>query len=221
MNPPTEEPLWQGPLSAGDVLYQPRGWWFGSSRCDEPTIHLAIYFTNPTGLTLVRRLIDVLMEKETVRLDVPRFADEATRKAYMNELRSVIIEVVSSQKVLDGLLSAMNTEREVRPAFGLPWSATDRVIPHSNGHIELIGTRPLDSSWVNGDESVETTSDGVFMRFDKAAGPLISHLYEKGKTSVDEFLNRFRDMFEAEELMSFLRYLAEGGVISVKSEHPR
>ena len=52
--PPSCDPLFDGLLNQGDVLYMPRGWWHIAIPCDEPTLHLTIGMRYPTGLDILR-----------------------------------------------------------------------------------------------------------------------------------------------------------------------
>ena len=53
---PTHEPLWEGTLEDGDLLYIPRGWWHVAEALAEPTVHLTVGVHNRTGLDFLHRL---------------------------------------------------------------------------------------------------------------------------------------------------------------------
>src|SRR5580698_10696248 len=69
--PPTGDPVFDGLLTQGDVLYMPRGWWHIAIPCDEPTMHLTVGLTSPTGADLMVWLAQRLKRDEFMRRDLP------------------------------------------------------------------------------------------------------------------------------------------------------
>ena len=74
-----EEPLWSGRLTAGDVLFIPRGWWHdarGDPAKRQASIHLTCHVRPRTGTDLLAWLNKRLMEHELYRQELPLLAGE-------------------------------------------------------------------------------------------------------------------------------------------------
>ncbi|HEX8189230.1 MAG TPA: cupin domain-containing protein, partial [Pyrinomonadaceae bacterium] len=84
---PEHEPLWEGTLEDGDLLYIPRGWWHVAVPLAEPTLHLTVGVHNRTGLDLLRWLTEALRASEAFRRDLPRLAPARERAAHAARLR--------------------------------------------------------------------------------------------------------------------------------------
>jgi ribosomal protein L16 Arg81 hydroxylase len=141
---PTGEPLWAATLTAGDLLYIPRGWWHVALPLDEPTLHLTVGIHNRTGLDLLRWLVDETRACESVRRDLPRFADKTQQAAHVARLRAALVAACD-----DGLLAryfaAQDAAAEPRPQLALPWSATRAAAPLAAAtRVRLTAPRPLD-----------------------------------------------------------------------------
>lgn len=69
------ELVWTGRLSAGDVLYIPRGWWHHAVSANGGSIHLTCGFTSRTGIDFIRYVTDLACQSATFRRDLDRTAD--------------------------------------------------------------------------------------------------------------------------------------------------
>ena len=88
---PTEPPLWDHILEAGDLLYIPRGFWHVAYPLNEPTLHLTVGVHNRAGLDLLRWLVNRMRSRETFRMDLPRFATRETIQAHLMQMRGELL----------------------------------------------------------------------------------------------------------------------------------
>src|SRR4051794_36815906 len=69
-----EQPLWEGMLEDGDLLYIPRGWWHVAVPLEEPTLHLTVGLHRKNGTDFLSWFQERLLGFAAVRQDVPVFA---------------------------------------------------------------------------------------------------------------------------------------------------
>src|SRR3989440_9061416 len=139
---PTHEPLWEGTLKDGDLLYIPRGWWHVALPLAEPTLHLTVGVHNRTGLDLLRWLTERMRASETFRQDLPRFASEASRTAHVARMREDLLAEFTDE-LLERFYEETDAHADARAQPALPWGATPQIIPQSKqALVRLVAPRP-------------------------------------------------------------------------------
>src|SRR5215218_4984598 len=98
---PEHEPLWEGTLEDGDLLYLPRGWWHVAEPLAEPTLHLTVGVHNRTGL------------------DLPRLAPAHERAAHAARLREELL-AAWDENVLERFYEDLDARAEPRARVALP-----------------------------------------------------------------------------------------------------
>ncbi|MFP3943460.1 MAG: cupin domain-containing protein [Alphaproteobacteria bacterium] len=88
---PPGQPICEAVLTAGDLLYLPRGYWHDATGQGEPTLHLTIGVPTPTGIDLMTWLVDSLRDDVRFRRDLPVLDPPARRRAAA-ELRDALTE---------------------------------------------------------------------------------------------------------------------------------
>ncbi|WP_436776058.1 JmjC domain-containing protein [Yinghuangia sp. YIM S09857] len=76
---PSEEVLWEGALSAGDVMHIPRGYWHKATRADcgdGHSFHMTIGFTRRTGAAWMESLAEWCRDDELFRRNLERDVSE-------------------------------------------------------------------------------------------------------------------------------------------------
>src|SRR3989440_1878654 len=182
---PTSEPLWEGTLEDGDLLYIPRGWWHVALPLAEPTLHLTVGIHNRTGLDLLRWLTDRTSASEIFRQDLPRFRSDQERVAHTNRLRE---ELLSSwtDDLLERYFDEMDQKAEARASVSLPWAAMADVLPSTpETLVRLVAPRPLDFKIA--DQVVEFSCLKKRWRFAADALPILRLLDEQRVCAVHEF----------------------------------
>jgi hypothetical protein len=211
--PPEGDPIWNGHLDDGDALYIPRGWWHVVNGCDEPSIHLTVGMSNPTGLKVLQWMTDRLRGDEFLRMDVPRFANAQIQSEYLLTLRKSVLQFLEDPNLLSKFINQLNAMAEPRPAFGLPWSATVDVLPeYEDWVVTVLAPRGLE---VERDEgtNVKVTFLGKELTFNEITAPLFECLREDVSMTLSDFYRKFEGEFQREQLVDFLSDLVKHGVI--------
>jgi ribosomal protein L16 Arg81 hydroxylase len=218
--PPTCDPVWEGLLNDGEVLYLPRGWWHVAIPCNEPTLHLTVGVYEPTGFDILRWVSDGLPNDERIRMDVPVLRDADTQAAYVTALRDSIREAFEQPDLLRRFTQHWNDTAVARPCFSLPWSATPEVLPASDDSIiNLLAPRELELR-TREDGAIDIAFNGNLFTFAGAAKPLLEFLAVDLPASMGHFYQRFADQYERETLREFLIAMVKHGVIAVRESAP-
>jgi hypothetical protein len=211
---PTQEPLWEQTLDAGDLLYIPRGWWHVARPLDEPTLHLTVGVHNRTGIDFMRHLSDRLRASEIFRADLPRFASSSDRAFHLERLREELL-TIWDQDALARYFAELDEAAEPRPRLGLPWSATQAALPASpQAFVRLLAPRPLDLKLVG--DVVEITCHKKRWRFSSGALLVLRPLVERRVCSVAELCEAAAGKLQEETVRAFLRELIAHGLIVVQ-----
>ena len=76
---PAGEPVWEGLMADGDLLYIPRGWWHVAFPLNEPSLHLTVSLTPPTGMDYLGWAVSKLRRHAQARASLPPAAGETAR----------------------------------------------------------------------------------------------------------------------------------------------
>jgi hypothetical protein len=120
--PPDDAPetvLDEVTLTAGDLLYLPRGFWHAPVACPgTPSLHLTGSVPAVTGADLAAWLLDQCRPAAAMCADVPRFADPATQRAYLTLLRDQLCTGLTEPAQLDRFLAERDAAHAPRPRAG-------------------------------------------------------------------------------------------------------
>jgi ribosomal protein L16 Arg81 hydroxylase len=211
---PTGDPIWQGFLEAGDLLYIPRGWWHVAVPCDEPTLHLTVGLTTVTALDLLNWVRARLGAEEFMRTDVPRFDDKRAQIRFLSFFRDAITAAICDKDLLPTFYRQLQQNTEPRAALGLPWTGTPDVIPpNGDTTIELANAYPLDIRHSLDSGTIEVTFRNNVFTFHDAVTPLFEFLEASHTVSTASFHDRFDDEFGHQELRTFIADLVKGGIL--------
>ncbi|WP_371639745.1 cupin domain-containing protein [Streptomyces virginiae] len=118
---PTGEPIADIVLTAGDLLYLPRGWWHAvSADQGSASLHLTFGLATQTGAEFLGWLCDDLRASTNVRGDVPRFGTRAERTDYLDAVRKEVLAALDDSTVLDRWERSLDTTHPGRPRLSLP-----------------------------------------------------------------------------------------------------
>lgn len=171
---PTGEPIADIVLTAGDLLYLPRGWWHAVSA-DQGTasLHLTFGLATQTGAEFLGWLCDDLRASATVRADAPRFSTPEERTDYLAAVRNEVLAALEDPAVLDRWERSLDTTHPGRPRLSLPHLT---IVPPEPG-ITVQVTVPR--ARVDQDaEAVTFAGAGREWAFALPAAPLLRRLVE-------------------------------------------
>jgi hypothetical protein len=117
--PPASELEQVYTLADGDVLYLPRGWIHAPSPLDEPSLHLTVSITRPTGADFLEWLAAELESDDRVRAALPPVTDEAALARWHEEMCGLVSDAIRSGAV-QRFLVHRDADRTARPHFSFP-----------------------------------------------------------------------------------------------------
>lgn len=224
--PPVIQPIWDEMLTQGDALYLPRGFWHFAKPIGEPTLHLTIGIVRPTGLDVLNWLVQQLAGNELIRADTPLPQHPETHAEYVSHLRAAIAKTVGQPELLGKFMRHRSIAETGfatpwRVKFGLPWSATEAVVPPTDDALIQIttpnGLRPYDSREVQ--DTIDLYHEGkAILQCRRRVIPLCEYLTCHAPVTVDTFLHHFRAEYGESLLRDFLHQLALNHFIVMKTD---
>jgi len=210
---PTEEPIWDGILEDGDMIYIPRGWWHIAYPLDEPSLHLTFGFETLTGVTFLNWLVGKLRGHPEVRMEVPRLGDEATRKQYVAGLRRLLTDAWNDE-ILTSFLRDWDSRRYIRPRTGLPFAPARQNAPLTmETRIRLAGKYCLSFERDVGGEIAHFDASGRQWVCSVELIPALETLSGKHSLSVQELCAKLPSEGARVKLRVLLTALAMTGAI--------
>jgi ribosomal protein L16 Arg81 hydroxylase len=113
------EPVWDHTLEPGGLLSIPRGWWHVAHPPDEPSLHLTVSLSSPTGIDLLRWLAEQMKSSETARMDLPVLAGRSERTNWTESLRADLLALLDGNPI-DRYLAELDSKTVARPRISLP-----------------------------------------------------------------------------------------------------
>ncbi|MFL6337329.1 MAG: cupin domain-containing protein [Pyrinomonadaceae bacterium] len=213
---PEHEPLWEGTLEDGDLLYLPRGWWHVAVPLAEPTLHLTVGVHNRTGLDLLRWFSERVRASETFRRDLPRLASATERAAHNARLREELL-AAWDDSVLDSFYEDLDARAEPRARLDLPWVAMpDAALHESSTVVRLLAPRPFKVEAAGG--CIEFDAMGQHWRFAADALPVLRALNDRRACTVAELCEAARGRVAPETVRAFLVELVYRGFVALDVE---
>jgi len=218
IKPPEKDPVWDGFLERGDVLYMPRGWWHIAFPVDEPTMHITIGMRYPTGLDLLRFVSGELEQDVRMRIDLQAAGDTGSRAGVMKGIVDAVTAAIGEPELFERFMKVQRGMASPRPTLGLPWSATAEVLPDSEDALIRIATlRGYEIERF--EDAIQVAFNGKALTFAAAAEPLFAYILARREFSIGEFCAHFSAEYEQETLRGFVADLARHGLISIGDGH--
>ena len=206
---PTEPPLWDHILEAGDLLYIPRGFWHVAYPLNEPTLHLTVGVHNRAGLDLLRWLVNRMRSRETFRMDLPRFATRETIQAHLMQMRGELLAEWDDD-ILNRYFTDLDASAVSRPRLSLPVADS---LPSGNMLVRLLAPRPLDLKVESG--VVRFSSQRKEWRLAVEALPILRHLDKHRVCSVSELCEVAKSELDERRVRTFLKELLMNGLVAI------
>jgi hypothetical protein len=205
---------WEGLLEDGDLLYIPRGWWHVATPLNEPTLHLTVGISNPTGADFLTWFANRLREAEVVRQDIPHLKGSDATLGYAERLMQAM-QAAWRPELVDEYMADLDCRSTPRPSFTLPWSATQDILPSGVWRVQWAGCRsaPIETSA----DDLAVALRGRRWRFAPQAGPLLELLLCGRECTADD-LFRAAGELAPDVILEFVRELAENGLVVVRAE---
>ncbi len=209
---PTEPPLWDHILEAGDLLYIPRGFWHVAYPLNEPTLHLTIGVHKRAGLDLLRWLVNRMRSSELFRMDLPRFATGENIKAHLMQMRAELLEEWDND-ILNRYFADLDASAVSRPRLSLACAPVAGSLPSGNMLVRLLAPRPLNLNVESG--VVRFSSQRKDWRLAVEALPILSHLDKHRVCSVYELCEVAKNEVDERRVRMFLKELLMNGLVAI------
>lgn len=168
---PSEDVVWRGTLTAGDVMHIPRGFWHQATRAERGegfSLHATVGFVKRTGVTWLDWLADQGRADELFRTDLDRWATPEVWAAQQAELVAAVAKLAADRTPAESL-HARETQR--RPARQIP--AAD-LFTRPREAVCVTQFKPhIDRHGSTADGTIDVLAVGKKLTFKaRAAGPL-------------------------------------------------
>jgi hypothetical protein len=205
--------LWEHVLQTGDLLYIPRGWWHLAIPLNEPTLHLTIGVSNPTGADFLSWFIDQLRESEVVREDIPHLLGYGAIQAYAERVR----EAISSRwrpELIEEYMLHLDAHSTSRPHFALPFSATEDALPTGTWRVQWSGNRPIQIE-SKGDE-IAIAVFGRRWKFVGSARPVLELLVSGRECTQEDIESAGSGCLTSTVIREFVKELVANGLVTIR-----
>ncbi|MFI6152432.1 cupin domain-containing protein [Kitasatospora sp. NPDC051170] len=171
--PPPEAPVADLVLTAGDLLYLPRGWWHAVAASEgQHSLHVTCGLQSTTGADLITWLSETLRAHEAVRADLPRFGTSEEQRGFLASFGKLIAAELESDDLIARFSSARDATERARLVPSLPYISA--APPDADLLVRLVTARPV---LVAGpDSTVRLTAGGEEWTFAAKAEPMLATL---------------------------------------------
>ncbi|MBL8652459.1 MAG: hypothetical protein JNL35_18890 [Sphingopyxis sp.] len=214
--PPADDdiPVYDEILEEGALLYIPRGWWHVATPVAEPSLHLTIALSPPTGQDYLRWLVGKAVAMPAFRADWPVAAGEAASADHWRELGEAM-QALHAAHPAAAFLAEQRAGPAARPVFTLPHFAAGTMARLTgDSRLRPASTRTLAAATdaVSGEYGV--TVGARFFPCSAAAGAALGRL-SSGRDIAFDALAAGLDEAARRELEQLLIRLVAIGAIFV------
>lgn len=180
--PPSNGPIVELVLNAGDMLYLPRGWWHAVAASEGVhSLHLTCGVQTTTGADLLQWLSEDLRREAAVRTDLPRFGTGEEKTDFVRSLGDLVMKEFEDGKLLDRFLTVRDATDRARLVPSLPY--VEGVPPDPAVAVRLVTARARLHS--DGEGNAVLTAGGEERTFSPQATSLLSLLVDGGHHRLD------------------------------------
>jgi hypothetical protein len=188
-------------LSPGSLLYLPRGYWHDVVGFGEPTVHVTVGVTVPTGIDLLGWVQDQAREFDFFRRDLPLLPDPDG--AYIRKFRVDVAALLTDDVVRRFFRDERATAHQA-PTFSLPYGAGKQVGDLARAVVRLACENP-EVVWER-DKAVLSVK-GRKWTFASPLFPVLKALCAGELLSVGIAWERYRQSGGSAELEQWLQFI--------------
>lgn len=208
---PTGQPVFDGVLEDGDMLYLPRGWWHMAVPLDEPSLHLNFGIEPPNGVDFLQWWVRKLRRHPDIRQNLPQGA--GARRDYFAKLLAVM-EGDRNRDRTSEFLRERKANRRVRPRVRLPLAPIAQKAPITPAtRFRLAISQALFVEYETGDRMARFKAGDTNYSVPPALIPAIERLSGSESLSLPELGAGLQDQQLVGMLTSLLEVLASAGII--------
>jgi hypothetical protein len=205
-------PAWEGVLADGDTLYIPRGWWHEAFPLNEPSLHLTIALTPPTGMDYLGWVVSQLRRHAELRASLP---DDAAAQGESAKRISQLVADALHQASLGDFLREWDANIRPNPHIRLPAAPYEQLSPIQEGsRVRLASLHRL--SFAPRGEHFEFRAAGRLWTVPGSLYPALASLHNARAFTLAELSTVLADPSAREDLIKSLSVLARAGVVLVE-----
>ncbi|MEU4618319.1 JmjC domain-containing protein [Streptomyces umbrinus] len=217
---PNEEPP-PGPkntllVSAGDVLYVPRGHWHRVHATKTPSLHLTIGVTRRTGYDFLSWLAEDLIDSPLVRQDIPRHADEEERSSYFAKIRDEVVQRLTTDN-LERFLYVSDATARSRALINLDVVRPDPQNVKAESPLEWLAPRAVPRT-LEGRTTLGAL--GRVWTFAEPASAILRVLMSRQKLTLRQLCSDVGPLAKEDQIRAFVLELYVAGLLSVGTADP-
>jgi ribosomal protein L16 Arg81 hydroxylase len=209
---PSGASAWEGILSDGDVLYIPRGWWHEAFPLDEPSLHLTVSLTPPTGMDYLGWAISRMRRHAELRASLP--ADNAAQTAIAGTIAGLLGHALRESPLSD-FLREWDANIRPSPHIRLPDAAYEQFSGITDGsRIRLASLHRLSFSEQDGNFAFPAA--GRLWTVPASLQPALARLQNSRDLTVAQLAGALPEPSAKGDLLKSLGVLARAGVVLVE-----
>ena len=207
--PPDGTPAWEGVVADGDTLYIPRGWWHEAFPLNEPSLHLTISLTPPTGMDYLGWIVAQLRRHPELRASIPAAQDKIA-----NQITQLVADTLA-QVPLGDFLREWDANIRPQPHIRLPGAPYQQLAPiQDDSRIRLAALHRL--SFAPQGPQFEFRAAGRLWSVPAPLQPALARLHNARALAVTELVAALTEASARDDLIKSLSVLARAGVVLVE-----
>lgn len=201
--------IWEKVISAGDIIYLPRGCWHDAIAVDGPTVHISIGVHKLKGHSYLKWLSNELLQNPIVRSDIPRERTFGNQKQFFEELKKSVLDNFTYESFVQYLAQS---DGLVKSPLGssLPFSVNPNQNIKLSSIVRLNSRRQLNIFCSNG--TVRFKAHKKNWEFHNMTLPIFERLNLGTEITVEELLT---DQINENKIIPFIKKLIEMNLIHV------
>jgi ribosomal protein L16 Arg81 hydroxylase len=203
------DPVWEELIEPGDVLYVPRGEAHDAVGEVKPSVHLTIGITPPTGIDLLKWMIQRAKNDAACRMDISRAGGEETLRNHGLVLKRHLHELVD-QLSFDAFLDDLDQQRP--PDTRLSLGSNSALRPDT-----WLSPTPRRRIALGPDSETEVTFGGRIFQLSANARRTLHLLLEEDGLSFGALAERLATTVEDNGLREAVAELAAKGLVAIES----
>jgi ribosomal protein L16 Arg81 hydroxylase len=209
--PPTGQPVWEGTLNDGDVLYIPRGWWHEAFPLGEPSLHLTVSLTPPTALDYLGWVMSRLRNHVELRASLPPAGNGAWRGDMTAKISALVTDALAAAP-LEEFQRQWEANMRPNPYIHLPDAPYEQLAALTETSlVRLASLHRL--SFAQAGENFEFAAAGRLWTVPRPLQPALARLQNNREVAVRELGRALTDAGARADLLKSLNVLAQAGVV--------
>ena len=210
---PTGQPVWEGLVEDGDMLYMPRGWWHVVHPVNEPSLHLNLGLETANGADFLGWWLPRLLRHPELRQDLPLGGGASRGRDYFSRLLEVIAR--DGAGLPDEFLREWNAYRQARPRLRLPVAPAEQGAPLEMAtRVRLAQRVGLFMEFTPGDRTARFHAAGGPYNVAPHIIPALERLSGRESRTVRELCQGIDNPQAITDIFSALEIMASAGVIT-------